>query len=571
MELKTFYNNFEVMAEAPNGVEKLREMILQMAVQGKLVPQDQKDEPASVLMDRITAEKKRLINEKVLRKSKPLPAIKGQECPYQIPRFWIWMRLGDVGRIVGGGTPKTGRDDYFADKGIPWLTPADLYQLNNKYISKGRRDISELGLKKSSATLMPKGTVLFSSRAPIGYLAIAMNEICTNQGFKSCVPFIMEMNEYIYYFLKNAGPEIDRKAPGTTFREVSGKLVSEILVPVPPLAEQKRIVAKVDELMALCDDLEVHKQNTHQACIQLNDTSIDKLLTATTPAKFSRHWQRIADNFDLLYGKPKNVTKLRQAILQLAVQGKLVKQDPKDEPASRLLGKIRAEKGALIESKTIRKPKLDLDQGDLLSMPCPSGWAMAFLQDITSVITCGIASTPKYIDKGKIFLSAKNVKPYKFKPDDHKFVDQNTYEKIVSWGAKPEFNDILLTRVGAGIGEAALIDRDIDFAYYVSLTLIKPIQRYIFPKYLLHWLNSPEGTQRAIENIYGRGVSQGNLNVNQVRKFIVPIPPLGEQERIASKVDQLMALCDDLEAKLIKGQAKSGKLMEAAVADLLAA
>jgi len=277
------------------------------------------------------------------------------------------------------------------------------------------------------------------------------------------------------------------------------------------------------------------------------------------------------DNFGLLADAPNGVKKLRQMILQLAVQGKLVPQDPKDEPASVLLEKIKVEKEKLIKKKVIRKDKLNLSSKNLGTSNLPTGWVESYMQEITSVITCGIASTPKYVDKGKIFLSAKNVKPYKFKPEVHKFVDEVTYKKIVSWGAKPEKNDILLTRVGAGIGEAAMIDKDIDFAYYVSLTLIKPLQRYIFPKYLLHWLNSPEGTQKAIENIYGKGVSQGNLNVNQVRKYRVPIPPYKEQIRIAHKVDELMALCDELEIRKQRVSKNSIRLNDASIHKLLTA
>src|SRR5690606_23769256 len=156
----------------------------------------------------------------------------------------------------GGGTPKTSNPDYWTDQGIPWLTPADLNGLQGKYVVRGRRDISAVGLENSSAQLLPIGAVLFSSRAPIGYVAIAANPLAANQGFKSCVPFLPEMSAYIYRFLHAVGPEVERTAPGTTFKEVSGKIVAQIPIPVPPLAEQRRIVAKVDQLMALCDELE---------------------------------------------------------------------------------------------------------------------------------------------------------------------------------------------------------------------------------------------------------------------------------------------------------------------------
>jgi len=237
-------------------ISKLRQSILQEAVQGKLVPQDPNDEPASVLLGKIKEEKERLIKEGKIKKEKPLPPISEDEIPYEMPRGWEWVRLGEISAIVGGGTPKTNIKDYWENGDIPWLTPADLSNIKGKYISKGRRNITKLGLEKSSAQLMPKGTVLFSSRAPIGYTAIASNPLSTNQGFKSCIPYVMQMNEYIYYYLTYSAKKINEQASGTTFKEVSGSEVANFLLPLPPLNEQKRIVEKVDQLMALCDELE---------------------------------------------------------------------------------------------------------------------------------------------------------------------------------------------------------------------------------------------------------------------------------------------------------------------------
>ena len=237
-------------------LNKLRQSILQEAVQGKLVPQDPNDEPASVLLGKIKEEKERLIKEGKIKKEKPLPPISEDEIPYEMPRGWEWVRLGEISAIVGGGTPKTNIKDYWENGDIPWLTPADLSNIKGKYISKGRRNITKLGLEKSSAQLMPKGTVLFSSRAPIGYTAIASNPLSTNQGFKSCIPYVMQMNEYIYYYLTYSAKKINEQASGTTFKEVSGSEVANFLLPLPPLNEQKRIVEKVDQLMALCDELE---------------------------------------------------------------------------------------------------------------------------------------------------------------------------------------------------------------------------------------------------------------------------------------------------------------------------
>ncbi|MBW4674117.1 MAG: restriction endonuclease subunit S [Desmonostoc geniculatum HA4340-LM1] len=257
MDVERFLQNFEILIDAPNGIAKLRELILHLAVCGRLVSQDINDEPTSYLLGKIKTEKERLIEEKKVRNNFLSIAIKSTEIPFNIPQSWEWVRIGDIGRVVGGGTPRTNQSEYYTDDGIPWITPSDLYRLPGKFISRGKKDISLLGLQKSSCQLMPTGTVLFSSRAPIGYVAIAKNDLCTNQGFKSCVPFYIEMSEYIYYFLKFAAKEIDYQASGTTFKEISGKEFSLIMIPLPPLQEQKRIVERVDYLMSICNTLEV--------------------------------------------------------------------------------------------------------------------------------------------------------------------------------------------------------------------------------------------------------------------------------------------------------------------------
>ncbi|MDK0847401.1 restriction endonuclease subunit S [Clostridium perfringens] len=237
-------------------ISDTRNKVLQLAIEGKLVPQNENDESASVLLEKIKEKKEQLIKDKVIKKEKSLPDTTEEDKLFDIPNRWEWCRLGEIGQIIGGGTPSSGNEEYYSDNGIPWLTPADLRGYGDKYIANGSRYITELGLQKSSARMLPRGSVLFSSRAPIGYVVINSKELCTNQGFKSIVPYVSEMNEYIYYFLKYNTKNIEDMASGTTFKEISGKGMSEVVIPIPPLEEQKRIVAKVDAIMNYLDILE---------------------------------------------------------------------------------------------------------------------------------------------------------------------------------------------------------------------------------------------------------------------------------------------------------------------------
>ena len=264
-----FIAAFDVIAEAPGGIERLRELVLQLAVRGRLMPQDADEEPAGRLVAELEAGKERLLKKKVITKSRYPCGVPVEQEPFEIPETWQWLRLGDVGAIVGGGTPRSGESSFWSDgQDIPWLTPADMRRQPSRYISRGERDITSEGLGRSSAQMLPAGSVLFSSRAPIGHVGIAANPLSTNQGFKSCVPYISAMSDYLYIFLKYAGPDIDAQATGTTFKEVAGKEFALVPVPIAPLAEQHRIVAKVDELMGMIDRLEQHlvaKKEYHEA------------------------------------------------------------------------------------------------------------------------------------------------------------------------------------------------------------------------------------------------------------------------------------------------------------------
>lgn len=178
-----------------------------------------------------------------------------EELPFVLPASWTFVRLKHIGEVIGGGTPKTNVSEYW-DGNIPWVTPADFSGYEDMYISAGSRMITEVGLKSSSAHMLPKNTILYSSRAPIGYIAISANPISTNQGFKSIVPYDLTMSPYLYYCLKARTPDIIQRATGTTFKEISGYEMAETIIPLPPFNEQKRIFDKVTQLFIILSAIE---------------------------------------------------------------------------------------------------------------------------------------------------------------------------------------------------------------------------------------------------------------------------------------------------------------------------
>jgi len=571
MNAELLLAHYEQVADAPDAVARLRRFILDLAVRGKLVPQEAADESATELLKRIEKEKTQRVKSGDLRKPRELNDGGVLVEPFAIPSTWRWVRLDTVGAIIGGGTPAATDAENFAPpgEGVAWLTPADLGGYSDAYISQGSRDLSEKGLRSSSATVMPTGTVLFTSRAPIGYVAIAAAPISTNQGFKSIVPYIVSCSQYIAIAMRAFAPGIDAKAPGTTFKEVSGKIVAAIPFPLPPLAEQRRIVAKLDELMILCDRLEAARESRERFRDQFAAASLARL-NASDAEAFQSQVRFALEALRVLTARSDHIKALRDTILNLAVRGKLIRQDANDEPASELLKRIAAENKMLIAAKGIRPQKPAIPAEDFeVDSEIPLTWCHVYLQDIAYQITDGTHLTPKYTEAGKPFLSAQNVKPFRFMPDRHRFVSEVDFDNYRA-NRRPERGDILMTRVGAGIGEAAVLNSDFEFAFYVSLCLIKIPNRFVSVDYLVLWLNSPEGRESSTIRTYGKGASQGNLNLGLIRTFKIPLPPLAEQRRIVAKVDTLMALCDQLEARLTSTAAIRCRLLDALLAEVLA-
>lgn len=217
-----------------------------------------------------------------------------EEQPYKIPSNWCWGILGEITSVIGGGTPSSKINEYYDNGDIAWITPSDLSNYNNMYISKGKKMITKLGLMKSSAKLLPKGTVCLSSRAPIGYVVIAKNELSTNQGFKSFLPSKVFKSEYLYWYLKSIKHILEAKASGTTFLELSAKKAGEVEIPLPPINEQQRIVNRIESLFTKLDRAKELIENTLAQFEQNKMAILHKAFTGELTAKWRKE-----NNIDL--------------------------------------------------------------------------------------------------------------------------------------------------------------------------------------------------------------------------------------------------------------------------------
>jgi restriction endonuclease S subunit len=240
------------------------------------------------------------------------------------------------------------------------------------------------------------------------------------------------------------------------------------------------------------------------------------------------------------------------------------------EPASQLLHRIQAEKARLIAAKKLKAgARQDAVDDDDNVPSIPPEWEFPHLDDISMLVTDGTHQTPTYTATGRIFLSAQNVKPFKFMPEQHKFVSEQAFAEYTN-NRKAEKGDLLLARVGAGIGETAVIDRDLDFAFYVSLGMVKTFKEHIVPQYLAIVFNSPYGIRYAKGNTSSKGGSAGNFNLGRIRSFRIPLPPLAEQAAIVERVESLMATCRALEAEIEQARTHATHLLQAVLKEAFA-
>jgi type I restriction enzyme S subunit len=561
---------YEKVAEAPDAVPRLRRFVLDLVVRGKLVPQEAGDEPASELLKRIAVEKARLVKAGEIRKPRDLANGDGLVPPFDIPASWRWCRLDTVGAIIGGGTPSAGDPENFAEpgEGIPWLTPADLGGFRELLIERGSRDLTEKGLASSSATMMPAGTVLFTSRAPIGYVAISANPISTNQGFKSIVPYVADCSRFIALAMQTFAPDIDAKAPGTTFKEVSGKIVAGVPFPLPPLAEQRRIVAKVEELMALLDRLEAARTAREATRDPLTAASLARLTAPDTdPADFQANARFALATLPALTTRPDQIKPLRQTILNLAVRGKLVEQDPTDEPASELLKRIARRRKELAAEDRVRKKKSVAPLADEAELDLPENWAadaFANLIDPRATISYGVLVPGPDVDDGVPFVRAQDL----MLADHPERPSKTIALEIEAKYSRTRLNggEILLCVVGS-IGKLGIAPQHWAGANIArAVARISPVD-LIDRNYLLLFLRSDRAQIYFDEAT--RTLAQPTLNVGLIEKLPVPLPPLAEQHRIVAKVDALMALCDRLEAALTTADTTRARLLEALLHEAL--
>jgi type I restriction enzyme S subunit len=440
---------------------------------------------------------------------------------WNLPKSWLWAKAGAIADIVGGGTPSTKEPENFAETGIPWLTPADLSGYQKTYMSRGKRDLSQKGYQSCGAQLMPRDSVLFTSRAPVGYCALAANEICTNQGFKSLVLRGDINPKSIRHYLLASKDYAESLATGSTFKELSGSRMAELDVPIAPLNEQKRVVAKIDELQS-------HSRRAREAL------------------------EAIPDLLD----------QLRQSVLAAAFRGDLTRkwreQHPDVEPSSELLKRIRIERRKRWEEIELKKlkakgftdEKLDSEIAkrrkqykeavpvDTTELPeLPEGWCWISAEHVVPVeapIVYGIILPGSHVENGVPFIRPMEIL-------DDVIVEGPISRTSLQIAAKYERaklqpGDIILSIVGT-IGKVAVVPERLNGANITqSSARLRPWLEFVSLEYLTEALRSPFLRHQYDVHRFGNAVQR--LNIAHVRSLAIPLPPLEEQSAVAAAIDE---------------------------------
>ena len=391
MSLDLLFPNFETLIRTPEDVARLNEAILQLAVQGKLMPQTPADEPASELLKRIRAEKRRLVKEGKIRDEKPLPPVDPADEPFPIPHSWRWARVDHVTLLVTDGEHVT---PPRADRGeVPLVTAKNI---RDGYLDLSMTDFVESAVaERSWQRCRPESEdiMMVCVGATTGRLCRAINPpdmvlVRSVALIRPCVEGIAPHYLEIALRSPNLQDHIWSSVKRTAQPCLYINRMKALLLAVPPLAEQQRIIAKVESLFAQTRALEAKLRQAQADIVTVNRAALNRLSVAADDDAFAATWVTVRDAFDLLYDDLRNVAELRQAILQLAVQGKLVPQDPADEPASELLKRIRAEKRRLVKEGKIREEKsLPLAAAGQVPYQLPEGWSWGHFIDVANIAT----------------------------------------------------------------------------------------------------------------------------------------------------------------------------------------
>lgn len=483
--------------------QELKDSIIRLAMQGKLVEQRAAEGNAHTLRLSIDADRKQKVQNKTVKENKKIEPITEEDIPFDIPDSWEWIRFGEMVFYNMGKTPPRAELEWW-NNDFPWVSIADMPE--NEHITKTKECVSMAAIaEKFSGKIAKAGTLLMSFKLTVGRVSILDIDAVHNEAIISIYPYADSegtIQDYLFQLLPYISQFGDSKnaIKGKTLNDTS---ISNLLIPLPPLAEQKRIVAKIEELLPLID-------------------------------RYEQAWSKLEE-----FNKRFPVD-MQKSILQTAIQGKLVPQLPEEGTGEELYHQIQAEKQRLIKAGTIKKekPLLEIAE-DEIPFDIPESWKWVRFSDVLDVRD-GTHDTPKYVTSGIPLVTSKNLVDGKIDFDTTKLISQED-ARAINLRSAVDDGDILFAMIGT-IGNPVLVKKDREFCIK-NMALFKAINKDLFDmEYLLLFL---QNAQHVMKKKASGGV-QSFVSLKFLRNYLLPLPPLAEQKRIVAKLEKILPMCERL-------------------------
>lgn len=578
MDAQKFLAEFGHIANAPRGIAKLRELILELAIRGELVATSARSTLAQNLLSEITSFRMELISAGKLRRPTPQPEIEESELPFTLPETWAFERLGNVCEIVRGITfPSSKKQTSRSSEVVACLRTSNV----QSEIDWDDLIFIEPGFVGREDQWVQKGDTMISmanSYELVGKVALVrdVRERATFGGFIAAIrPHVLEP-EYLYLLLRSPYMQAQMRVTAsqtTNIANISLGGMRPIPTPIPPKEEQTQIVAKVDELMALCDKLEAQQQTRRKIQNNLRQSTLQAVATSQSPHELQTNWTRLADHFGLLFDAPGDVVAFKGLVLDLAVSGELLNTTQRSlATGADLLDAIskkreewfksssgQEQKEALAMLKKLRIQQLRAPENRL-----PESWIWASLLQVAQVIIDCDHKTPAYSETGIHLIRTTDVRNGEMRLQNTKKVSQASHLDR-SRRLLPQSGDIFFTRE-APMGEAAVVPDGQVVCLGQRLMLIRLFGELFNNRFLIYAIQSPSFQSRLLASAIGMTVK--HINVGDVEDLAIPVPPKAEQDQVVAIVDGLFRLCDLYVKQLSRKQRTASNLVTAAVSSL---
>jgi type I restriction enzyme, S subunit len=517
MRAERLLAHYEKVADAQDAIPRLRRFILDLAVRGKLAGRDDADEPASALLTRITRENELLAKTRGIKAERSFPPVL-DEATFDVPSSWIWTRLGVVTSYLQRGKyPK-----YAVSDGAP-VVSQKCVQWTGLDLTVAKQITLESLADYDPIRFLRDGDLLWNSTGTgtIGRIVRVVHppEKLVCDSHVTVVRCLLVNSEYVRTWLRSdhVYGQVENRAAGSTNQvELTAQMAINQVVPLPPLAEQNRIVAKVDELMALCDRLEVARAERETRRDRLAASSLARL-NALDPETFQDDARFVLNALTPLTARPDQIKQLRQTILNLAVRGKLVRQDPKDEPAEELLKRIAIAHAA--QHKAKKYTEMRVHPGPERNQDLPVTWCWTTTEDLCEVIVDCPHSTPVFVQSGVICLDTNSIKEGSLVSDKVRYVSEDTYTERVR-RLVPRAGDLVFAREGS-VGASFLVPKGMKCCLGQRVMLFRP-RPEILPRYFSLALSEPSSLARLLE--LHKGIGAKHVNVADMRRALIPLP-----------------------------------------------